>query len=174
MQKRTVTHMDEQGNELGQVDIYEAHTGKGILHKGFSVYVFRNNGQELLIQKRADKKMLWPGFWVNTCCSHPFEGEGAKDAGMRRLHEELGFTYDIEPLHHFIYRAEDTGRGVEHEYLTIMRGDATEELNVQPNPDEVSDWKWIDVDLLQKDMNENPAIYTPWFHLGLKSLLHPS
>src|SRR4051812_39991646 len=97
MTTRTVTLVDEQGSPIGVSEIVDAHTGHGKLHKAFSVYVFRNDGKEILIQQRSDKKMLWPMIWANTCCSHPFENESSSDAGERRLREELGFTTTLQP-----------------------------------------------------------------------------
>ena len=33
----------------------------------------------------------------------------------------------------------------------------------KPNPNEVDEWKWIDIDILVKDMKINPDQYTAWF-----------
>jgi isopentenyl-diphosphate delta-isomerase len=43
---------------------------KGLLHRAFSVFLF-NERNELLLQQRADEKITFPGYWTNTCCSHP-------------------------------------------------------------------------------------------------------
>lgn len=165
---------DSQGTPTGTAEIIAAHTGVGQLHKAFSIYVFRKNRSEILIQKRSRKKMLWPGIWANTCCSHPRAGESTQEAGVRRLHEELGFTCDLSEGGTFVYRSEDPqGRGVEHEHVTILIAD-TEEPSVRANPDEVMEWKWITVETLQKDMNVHPDSYAPWFHLGLTHILQPT
>ncbi len=169
---RTVTLVDETGAALGTEDIIVAHTGKGSLHRAFSVYVFRKDREQILIQRRAAAKMLWAGIWANTCCSHPFENEGATAAGERRLREELGFSVPLKPVADFVYRAEDPfGKGVEHEYVTILAGDAPEDMEVRPNPDEVMEWKWIDLEELGPDMVAHPDAYAPWFHQGLELLL---
>ena len=163
--------VNEQGAKIGVSDVMEAHTGKGKLHKGFSVYVFRNNRKELLIQRRSAKKMLWPMIWANTCCSHPKEIEEARDAGKRRLKEEMGFTCTLTEGPSFVYRAEDPmGKGVEHEYLTLLIGDAGD-VTVVPNPDEVAEYKWANVKQLIEDMKTNPDEYAPWFHMGLQKIL---
>ena len=120
MNRRTVILVDQENREIGREEIVAAHTGEGQLHRAFSVYVFRDFGKEILIQKRSAKKMLWPGIWANSCCSHPMEGETPEAAGKRRLQEELGFTCDLKPVYSFVYRAQDGERGVEHEYVTIL------------------------------------------------------
>ncbi len=169
---RTVTRTDETGRDLGQVDILEAHTGEGILHYAFSVYVFSEDRQEMLIQRRSNEKMLWPLSWANTCCSHPYEGEVPATAGNRRLKEELGCSCDLVEGPVFTYKAEDpAGRGVEHEYVRILVGTMPKTAVILPDPKEVDEWKWVDIAVLRKDMSEHPDLYTPWFHTGLRLLL---
>jgi isopentenyl-diphosphate delta-isomerase len=171
MRQRTVTLVDERNHAIGVEELVAAHTGDGKLHRAFSVYVFRHAGREILIQKRSVRKMLWPCIWANTCCSHPFDGENAVAAGKRRLHEELGFSCDLKPACTFVYRAEDpAGRGVEHEHVTVLVGVADEAVAVCANPDEVEEWRWADVDELRRAMNDTPADYAPWFHLGMKGI----
>ncbi len=170
--RRTVILCDEEGHPTGSMEIVQAHTGKGSLHLAFSVYVFNADRSKMLIQKRSNEKMLWPLAWANTCCSHPFERELPQEAGERRLQEELGFSVPLQPHLSFVYRAEDpSGRGVEHEYVTLLIGEAEESVRVQPNPQEVAEWQWIDLDELGTDMQTNALAYAPWFHLGLRMML---
>jgi isopentenyl-diphosphate delta-isomerase len=167
---RTVILCDADGRPGGTADIFAAHTGGGRLHLAFSVYVFRPDRRTLLIQQRSAEKMLWPLVWANTCCSHPREGETAVAAGVRRLREELGFSCDLTPGPEFVYRAEDpNGRGVEHEYDVVLIG--TYDRDPEPNSAEVADWKWVDVEQLQRDMADRPDRYTPWLHLGLPKVM---
>jgi len=169
---RTVILTDDSGADLGTADLLKAHTGRGMLHRAFSVYVFRNGGKDLLIQQRSIHKMLWPTFWANTCCSHPLQREAAVSAGSRRLREEMGFTVPLQEVTTYVYRAEDpSGKGVEHEHVTILRGDADETVIVHPDPREVMDWQWVEVQALLVDFTKNPRTYAPWFPLGLRALL---
>ncbi len=165
---RTVTLVDTNGSPLGQCDILQAHTGEGKLHKAFSVFIFNPDRSKTLIQKRAAGKMLWPGIWANTCCSHPFENEGAIDAGKRRLQEEMGVLCELTEAGDFVYRALDPfGKGVEHEHDTILIGTMDETASTKPNPDEVAEWKWIKVTDLMQDFSDHPQLYTPWLVQGL-------
>eukprot|EP00168_Porphyra_purpurea_P008722 TRINITY_DN21142_c0_g1_i1.p3 TRINITY_DN21142_c0_g1~~TRINITY_DN21142_c0_g1_i1.p3 ORF type:complete len:194 (-),score=68.50 TRINITY_DN21142_c0_g1_i1:49-630(-) len=66
------------------------------LHRAFSVFLFNADGQ-LCLQKRAATKLTFPGYWTNTCCSHPLAGgveadgvAGAAAAAVRKLGHELG------------------------------------------------------------------------------------
>jgi len=169
---RTVTLCDEHGTPLGQYDLLDAHLGQGKLHIAFSVYLFNKDLSKIVIQQRSQRKMLWPGIWANTCCSHPFEHESALDAGTRRLTEEIGIQAMLTPELSFVYRAEDPdARGVEHEYVTVLFGQLDEHTHVQPNPEEIHAWKWITIDDVLYDMQKNPASYAPWFHQGFTLLL---
>ena len=47
-----------------------ANIDQGLLHRAFSVFLFDNQNR-LLLQQRADEKITFPGYWTNTCCSHP-------------------------------------------------------------------------------------------------------
>ena len=73
---------------------------EGLLHRAFSVFLFDSSGR-LLLQQRSDAKITFPGFFTNTCCSHPLflsgetEGElGARRAARRKLNQELGIPLE--------------------------------------------------------------------------------
>lgn len=169
---RTVTLVDERGKKLSTADIIDAHTGLGKLHLAFSVYVFDPTKKYILIQRRSQEKMLWPTIWANTCCSHPFEGESPSEAGERRLQEELGVRTDLVEGPHFVYRADDPwGAGVEHEYVTILTGTLDQKTSLRPDPMEVMEVKWMEVEELFNDMTHEPHLYAPWFHIGLRKTL---
>ncbi|MBT7929593.1 isopentenyl-diphosphate Delta-isomerase [Candidatus Peregrinibacteria bacterium] len=165
---REVTLTDKEGNKIGQAEILEAHTGEGMLHRAFSIYVFRNNRSEVLIQKRANTKLLFAGIWANTCCSHPFIDEDVLNAGERRLNEECGFTAHLKVEGTLVYKAEDpNGNGVEYEHVSLLTADLNGDVGLDPNPEEIEAMEWRDVSNLKEDMKNNQHAYAPWFHLGL-------
>ena len=49
------------------------------LHRAFSVFLFHPESGKLLLQRRADEKITFPGMWTNTCCSHPLTAFGETD-----------------------------------------------------------------------------------------------
>ncbi len=165
---RTVTLTDEKGSSLGEMELLKAHTNGGSLHRAMSVYIFDADTTMILLQKRSLEKLLFAGIWANTCCSHPFPHESAKDAGERRLIEEMGFGCSLTEGPAFVYRADDPrGNGTEHEYDSILTGMSDPTLPIEPDPREVADWKWVHLDELSLDMKKNPSMYAPWFHIGL-------
>ena len=170
--RRTVTLVDTHGTPQGVANILDAHTGHGQLHLAFSVYVMDPTKQKILIQRRSQEKMLWPTIWANTCCSHPFDGETPREAGERRLLQELGIRTDLVEGPHFIYRADDPwGAGVEYEYVTILIGTLDPAVPLHPDPLEVMEAKWIAIDELLREMSNEPHLYAPWFHIGFRKTL---
>ncbi|PIP65305.1 isopentenyl-diphosphate delta-isomerase [Candidatus Peregrinibacteria bacterium CG10_big_fil_rev_8_21_14_0_10_49_16] len=161
---RDVILVDVQGNAIGTMEIFSAHAKPGHLHRAFSVCVFReSNREELLIQKRARFKPLFPHLWSNTCCSHPFPEENIVTAAEKRLQEELGFTCLLKNVGAFVYQADDPATDLsEHEHDTVLIG-TMPNAEIIPNPHEVADWKWITIRTLQQDMTAYPEKYSPWF-----------
>lgn len=100
------------------------------LHRAFSVFIFDPATKKLLLQQRSDEKITFPGYWTNTCCSHPLNlpGElietnalGVKHAARRKLVHELGIPEDEIKIDDFVYltrilyKAPSNGLWGEHE-----------------------------------------------------------
>ncbi|MDD5470032.1 MAG: isopentenyl-diphosphate Delta-isomerase [Candidatus Peribacteraceae bacterium] len=168
---RNVITCDADGKETGTCPVADAHANNGILHKAFSVFVFRNGGNELLLQRRSDKKQLFPLLWTNTCCSHPQPGEDPVAAAQKRLQEELGFSCPLREIGSFVYQATDpSGNGAEHEYDTVLMGNVEEETALKPDPNEVEEVRWITLEELLVELDEKPEQFTPWFPEALALL----
>ena len=161
MIEEKVVLVNEKDEKIGLMPKMEAHE-KALLHRDFSVFVF-NDKNELMIQQRALHKYHSPGLWTNTCCSHQRDGESNIDAGKRRLQEEMGFSTDLKETISFIYKAPFDNGLTEHEYDHMLLGKYNGEPNI--NPDEVAAWKWMSMEAVEKDMKDNPAIYTAWFKI---------
>ena len=108
--------VDAQDRILGHGTKAELHQGAGTLHRAFSIFLFNDAGDVLLQQRSADKP-LWPGYWSNTCCSHPRRGESYGIATRRRLMEELGVEAPLWFTHRFRYQAQFNNDGAEHELM---------------------------------------------------------
>ena len=170
---RRVLLVDTNGHVIGSEELSKAHAGTGLLHRAFSVFIFRKGRNELLIQQRSAGKPLFPLLWANTCCSHLREGETVKEAGVQRLKEELGITCDLKEGPSFVYHAEDPqGNGAEFEYDTVLIGKVQGDPEITPDPAEVNAFRWVNVEELTKDMHLSPLSYAPWFHLGLPMIMH--
>jgi isopentenyl-diphosphate delta-isomerase type 1 len=101
---------------------------------------------------------------------------GVKQAALRKLQQELGCTFLQVSDFHFLtrlhYWAADTvthGAAApwgEHEidYVLFAACNKTE-LALHPNPDEVSNTKWVSPQELQSMMRDPSLLFSPWFRL---------
>ena len=161
MQEEKVVLVDDSNNQVGLMPKMEAHL-KGVLHRAFSVIIFNNTG-EVMLQKRASTKYHTPSLWSNTCCSHQRENEDNISAGKRRLNEEMGFITQLYDFESFIYKVSFSNGLIEHEFDHILVGIYNGLPNI--NLDEVDEWKWISIDELVNDMQDNSEKYTAWFKI---------
>jgi len=159
--------VDEDDNEIGFRSKAECHDSGGILHRAFSLFLFNPDG-ELLLQQRADSKRLWPGYWSNSCCSHPRRGESMATATGRRLDEELNVGAELEYVYKFSYRAGYGDIGAEHELCHVYLGG----INGMPsaNDNEIKALKFVSADALDAAFEETPSTFTPWFRLEWQTL----
>lgn len=167
-----VTLVDKEDNVVGKEEKIAAHKNQQ-LHRAISILIF-NKKNEMLIHKRADSKYHAPGLWTNVCCSHPRPDESYEEAATRRLPEEMGFSCGLEKSFKFTYFAEFTNGLAEYEMDQTFFG--FYEGEIKPNPKEVSDYKYVNVDELLKDIYYDPKKYTAWFktiltHPNFKNLL---
>ncbi|GAA5999498.1 isopentenyl-diphosphate delta-isomerase IDI1 [Rhodotorula paludigena] len=154
------------------------------LHRAFSVFLFHPETGKLLLQRRADEKITFPGMWTNTCCSHPLTSFGEMDedgqigvrrAGARKLTHELGISADY-PLDDFAYLtrihyyAPSDEIWAEHEidYILFL----TLDPKIDVNPNEVSGTKWLSKAELEEFFRDPESTFTPWFRLIAESFLY--
>jgi isopentenyl-diphosphate delta-isomerase len=154
--------VDEADREIGTLPKTECHLGAGTLHRAFSVFLFDPDGQ-VLIQERAAGKMLWPGFWSNSCCSHPRPGERTEAAARRRVREELQLECRLDFLYKFRYQAAFGSVGSEHELCYVYAGFATGTLSTDPL--EIAAIRWLTPAALSSEIAADPARFSPWMKL---------
>ena len=158
--------VDEQDKEVGLMEKMEVHR-KALLHRAFSVFIFNSQG-EMMLQRRALGKYHSGGLWTNSCCSHPYPSETIVDAAKRRLFQEMGFTSDVKPIFHFIYKAALDNDLTEYEYDHVLIGHY--DGLVEINPDEVGDYCFRTMHDIKNELMSNPKKYTAWFHIAFPML----
>lgn len=177
MMAEAVLQVDENDVVVGPVSKADSHYQSGKLHRAFSVLLFNSEGK-LLLQQRAHDKITFPSVWANSCCSHPLASEeemdetnarGVKIAAIRKLDQELGIAADSLNIDDFVfitkmrYSARMNADWIEREIDHILMIQADVELN--PNPNEVSNVKWVSAAELE-DMLVEPDgddVIAPWF-----------
>ena len=162
--------VDENDNVIGKEEKVKCHLGNGILHRAFTLMVF-NDKNELLITKRNKDKMLWPEIWDGSISSHLREGESYEDAAIRRCPDELGIKCDgVKFLFKIRYQTsyEDAGSENEFDAALIVKG-----VNeVFPKKEEISEYKFVNLKKLEKDIKRNPEKYAPWFILIFEKFMN--
>lgn len=169
--EQDVITVDGDDNEQGIANRLEAHTGDGIRHRAFTVLVFDGNGNILLAQRSADKR-LWDTHWDGTVASHPEQGQTQVEATEQRLEEELGITPDqyddLRVTDKFEYKRYYLNDGVEHEVCAVLKCNL-ENTSIVPDPEEVGGFLWVPYEHL----HENPRMYRqlrfcPWFEIAMR------
>jgi isopentenyl-diphosphate delta-isomerase len=164
--ERKVVLVDENDNELGVGGLIEAHRDPGLQHRAFSLQLYRivNDKKELLLQQRAIGKPVFPFYWANTCCFNMAPGEKYLSRAVSRVKEEMGLIVGEEKLrelYKFVYYAPDIEGWCENELDNVIVGEWSGELKL--NPEEAMDSKWIEWGELNKDIENEPSKYAPWF-----------
>ncbi|GIF47609.1 isopentenyl-diphosphate delta-isomerase [Asanoa ferruginea] len=157
--------VDGNGVATGSCTVAEAHAAPGRLHRAFSVVLLDGAGR-VLVQQRAAVKTRFAGRWANACCGHPAPGETVRDAASQRLMEEIGLQgVTLHEAGVYPYRAEDprTGR-VEHEYDHVVIGRVQADPRFRLDPAEVADVRWLPLDRLRADLEDNADRYSPWLN----------
>jgi len=172
-----VIQVSENDDVIGPISKFDSHYKVGTYHRAFSVLLFDSSGR-LLLQRRASHKITFPDVWANSCCSHPLHSDeelemknnlGVKRAAIRKLEQELGISPSQVPLDEFDfvtkmrYQARQDDDWIEREvdHCLVIHAD----VDVNPNPNEVSEIKWVSqAELEEMLLAEDPEnVIAPWF-----------
>ncbi len=160
--------VDEEDREIGFAEKLAAHE-QNLLHRAFSVFIFRQHGEpELLLQQRALDKYHTGGLWTNTCCSHPRQGEETSAAAKRRLKEEFGITTTLRSLGKFHYNAHFSNGLAENEIDHVFVGHIDRETTITPDANEIHAYRWTTLTDLDHELASHPEQFTPWFEQALR------
>lgn len=161
--------VDPEDRVVGYERKDRCHDGPGLLHRALSVFVF-NQRAEMLLQKRSSQKRLWPLYWSNSCCSHPRRNETISAAAQRRVSQELGLEVEVHECFRFQYHAMFENVGSENElcYVFVARSDEP----TTTNQHEIAATRFVSLANLEKELQEAPHTFTPWFKLEWEKLRH--
>ena len=160
----TLVNLDDE--EIGY-GTKEAVHRSGQLHRAFSVFIM-NEGR-MLLQKRNPNKYHSGGLWSNACCSHQRKGEVLSEAVHRRMREELGFDCELEERFTFIYRTCFEDGLIEYELDHVFTGSCDPQL--QADPEEVSETRWVSFDARKAEMLEYPERFSSWFIIAAPQVM---
>ena len=158
--------VDQNDNPIGKEDKVKCHLPNGILRRAFTALIFNGEGK-LLLTKRSDKKMLWPGYWDGTVASHPRESETYVSSAERRMPEEIGIVCKMNYMNKFEYHVPYKDVGSENEICGTLIGIVDDFDETCLIKDEISEIKWIDPDELKNELEQNMDVYCPWMVIAL-------
>jgi isopentenyl-diphosphate delta-isomerase len=158
--------VDSSDNPVGFEEKVKCHLPNGKLHRAFTVLLFNKEGN-LLLTRRSQSKMLWPGDWDGTVASHPRKTETYVSSAERRLPEEIGASCKLDYLFKFEYHVPYKDIGSENEVCGTLIGQVGEPFNLKLVKDEISETRWISSGEFLLDAQKNPQSYCPWMLVAL-------
>lgn len=158
--------VDKNDNPIGLEEKVKCHLPNGKLHRAFTALIFDREGR-LLITRRSQSKMLWPGDWDGTVASHPREKETYMSSAERRVPEEMGISCKFDYLFKFEYHVPYKDIGSENEICGTLLGIVEKSSIFNLVKEEIDEVKWITADELIQEIQKNPEIYCPWMLIAL-------
>ncbi|KAA6302054.1 MAG: Isopentenyl-diphosphate Delta-isomerase [Candidatus Ordinivivax streblomastigis] len=160
-----ITLIDDNDNVIGFDEKLKVHI-EGKLHRAFSIFI-TNHNHEILLQKRNLQKYHSGGLWSNSCCGHPNYDETIERASHKRLIEEFGFECSLSYLYKFRYKTSFANSLIENEIDYVFWGCCDKIPN--PNPQEISDWRWVNISDLGNIIGTD--CFTYWFQKSYKQFV---
>ncbi len=158
--------VDDKDCKIGTEEKVACHLPDGKLHRAFTALLFDQNGR-LVLTRRSQKKMLWPGYWDGTFASHPREGETYVSSSERRMPEEMGLECKMDYLFKFEYHVPYKDVGSENEICGTLMGIIAEDTRFDIIEDEISEIRWVSAEQLITELKKQPEIYCPWMLIAL-------
>ncbi len=132
----------------------------GELHPTVHVWLIRRRdmGIYVLMQKRSSEKDIYPNLWDVSSAGHVRQGQEYGTTAIRETREELGLEITREKLEFLGFRrnshAEENIKDNELTAVFMCREDIDDSM-INPNPSEVSETGWSEIDELLTVMNDN-------------------
>lgn len=179
--------VDENGVPTGLVRERSIAHELGTWHRTVHIWIIheKEDGFDVLLQKRCDTKDSFPGCYDISSAGHIQAGDDYLESAIREMDEELGIQAESEELidigyHRGIMESEFYNRSfLNHEYSKIFvynKPVNIEELTLQK--EEVESVMWVDYkkgkELLKENIIKNCIFMDEWEMLGknLKNIMH--
>lgn len=158
MDDELVDVVNENNVVIGLAQKSECHK-KGLWHRSAVIFIFNNQGH-LLIQKRSPL-VERPNKWAASAAGHISKGESYLSAAKRELNEELGISCELKSIGNFSMTCNYSNGKIDKEHYELFLGTYEGKFNL--GSDEVSEVKFIPINELKAQINQNPQQYTPGF-----------
>ena len=154
--------VDEEDRVIGKETRDKCHKDK-LIHR--SVYIFLiNSKNEMFLQKRAESKDLYPGYYTGSATGHVDYGENYDLAARRELKEELGLDVPLERVSKFRSFSE-----IENEISTlyVCRYDG----EIRFNREEISQGLFMNLRQVEEEMESGEKKFAPGFKVAFREFI---
>ena len=118
----------------------------GVYHKPVWIWIINDN-KEVLVQKRAACKKLYPNTWDMPSAGHVLAGETSLEGAIRETYEELGIQTKEDDYEFICEYIVDSSYEIAQVYLLYLNL-KVEEFKLQP--EEVAEVKWLSFEEFKK------------------------
>lgn len=153
--------VQEDGMVVARAGREYCHSGSHLLHPVVHLHLVDRQAR-IYLQKRSEKKNLYPGRWDTAVGGHVSYGESICEALFREAGEELHLR-EFNPIFLGSYCCDSA---VDYEFVSIFA--AVGSFNPDPDGDEVSEGRWWTVKEIEKSMKK--GIFTPIFESEFKKI----
>ena len=161
----TLDLVDEKDEVIGTASREECHEKK-LRHRGVQVFIMNEEG-DLFLQKRSNKKDIFPGLSEGGITGHVQSGETYKEAAIRELKEELGIEakeQDLKEMFDFKMLFEN-----EHELVKSFMLEYDGQIKI--DNDEVVSGKFYSIDEIRNMIKEDEKEFSPAFLIGFDKFM---
>ena len=163
--------VDKNGKPTGQTASRDEVHSKGLKHRHIHVWITNSTG-EILLQKRAENKKIFPNLWAMAIEGHVSAGESLDETIIKEAMEELFIKLTADELNFlFEYSGRmDFGPEKIENYVNsvfiVHKNIPIDQIEIDKS--EVADVKWMPWRKYKKELEtENPA-YRPYKQEFLK------
>lgn len=159
-----VVVVDDTDKEIGLAMLAEVWE-KGLYHRIVRIMIEDGKGA-ILLQKRSDHMVLFPGCWDNSAAGHVDRGMTYHTAALQEVAEELGISaVGLAEIGYFLLEDTYEGRRM-NQFNRVYRLQYVGEVVTQ-DQHEVAGFQWISIGDAKRLAADHPDQCTP----GLRSVL---
>lgn len=154
-----ITQVDKKDNVIGARPKSD-FDDPNLIHRSAHILIFNSKG-EVLIQKRSSKKKKYPGQYDYSVSGTVRYGETYEQTLQREIKEELGIDIKFKKLFKFSH-FDDIDSAIKVLYIGNYDGDFILQK------EEIESIKWVSLEELKEDINNNSRDYCEPFIVSLK------
>lgn len=157
MQHLPIMIVDDNDQPVGKASFDEADK-KGLIRRIVRLMLENRRGQ-VLLQKRSQTELVYPGRWDNSVAGHVDFGEVNEQAVAREAFEELGIkNFKPKKAGHY-YNEVTRGKYKVKKFNHVYKADY-EDTPKNYSKDEVAGVQWFDIATIKQMIAQGPEQFT--------------